>query len=54
MLGNVSMAKKAQIGLRVEPGIKAALEKAATKQNRSVANLLETIAREWLKANGYE
>ena len=42
------MAKTAPIGLRVEPELKEQLEKVAEEENRSVANLIETVMRAWL------
>ena len=43
------MAKTAPIGLRVEPELKEQLDEVAKEENRSVANLIETVMREWLQ-----
>lgn len=47
------MAKTHPLGFRVEPEIKAALEKAAKEDDRSVSGLIERILRRWLIENGY-
>jgi hypothetical protein len=47
------MARTASIGIRVEPSLKEALERAAQQDRRTVASLLEKIAVEWLEANGH-
>jgi hypothetical protein len=47
------MARTAAIGIRVEPAIKAAAEKAAADDRRTVASLLEKVLVEWLEAKGY-
>lgn len=47
------MARTAAIGLRVEPEIKEATEKAAAQDRRTVASLIEKVLVEWLKANGH-
>jgi hypothetical protein len=41
------------LGLRVFPSLKAALEKAAADDSRTVASMAEKLLTEWLKANGY-
>lgn len=48
------MAKIASIGLRVEPELKEQLYQAAKEENRSVANLIETVMREWLMKRSAE
>lgn len=47
------MPKTSALGLRVEPAVKAALEKAAKDDRRSVASLVEKILSEWLEGRGY-
>lgn len=47
------MARTAAIGVRVEPNVKAAAEKAAAADHRTVASLLEKLLVEFLKDNGY-
>lgn len=46
------MAKTANIALRVEPELKAALEKAAAEDVRSLASLVEKILTDWVKTKG--
>jgi hypothetical protein len=41
------------IAARIGKEAKDALIKAALRQNRTVANLVETIIREWLEKTGY-
>lgn len=47
------MGKTPSLGVRVHPQTKAALEKAAADDMRSVSSLIEKILTEWLRANGY-
>jgi hypothetical protein len=47
------MAKTPSLGVRVQPEVKAALEKAAADDVRSVSSLIEKIAVEWLRERGY-
>jgi hypothetical protein len=47
------MARTANIGLRVEPDLKEAAERAATDDHRSVASLLEKLLTEHLEREGY-
>ena len=47
------MVRTAAIGLRVEPHIKEAAERAAADDHRTVASLLEKVLVEYLKMNGY-
>jgi len=47
------MARTASIGIRVEPDLKEAAEKAAKADHRTVASLIEKILTEWLEQNGY-
>lgn len=47
------MGKTPSLGVRVQPQTKAALEKAAEADMRSVSSLIEKILTEWLRANGY-
>ncbi len=64
MLENVGMAKAAStkkkpapmgspLGFRVPDDVKAALEKAAEDDTRSVSSLALKIITDWLKAKGY-
>jgi hypothetical protein len=47
------MVKTPSLGVRVQPEVKAALEKAAADDVRSVSSLIEKIAVEWLRERGY-
>jgi len=47
------MTRSTAIGIRVEPEIKAAAERAAAKDRRTLASLVEKVLVEWLEANGY-
>ncbi len=47
------MAKTAAIGIRVEPAIKEAVERAAAADRRTVASLTEKVLVDWLKSNGH-
>ncbi len=47
------MARSAAIGIRVEPKIKAAAERAAAKDRRTLASLVEKVLVEWLEENGH-
>lgn len=47
------MGKTPSLGVRVRPETKAALEKAAHDDMRSLSSLIEKILVEWLRANGY-
>jgi len=48
-----TMARSAAIGIRVEPEIKAAAERAAAKDRRTLAALVEKVLVEWLEENGH-
>jgi hypothetical protein len=41
---------KVPLGARVEPSMKAAIEKAARQEKRSLTAQVEIILAEWLKA----
>jgi hypothetical protein len=45
--------RTAGLSLRIDPKVKEALDKAAAEDRRSVASLVEKIAAEWLKSQGY-
>lgn len=47
------MARTASIGIRVEPELKAAAERAAASDHRSVASLLEKLLVEHLREHGF-
>jgi hypothetical protein len=45
--------KTAAVGLKFEPSLKKALEKAAADDRRSVASLVEKLVVDYLTTNGY-
>jgi hypothetical protein len=47
------MPKTAALAFRIDAGMKAALEKAARDDSRSVSSLCDKIIAEWLRAHGY-
>ena len=47
------MVKTNPLSFRVEPEVKAALEKAAMDDDRSVSALVERVLKEWLGRRGY-
>ncbi|MFG1414059.1 ribbon-helix-helix protein, CopG family [Xanthobacter sp. VTT E-85241] len=47
------MGKTPSLGVRVQPETKAALEKAAKEDVRSVSSLIEKILTDWLRERGY-
>ena len=47
------MPRTAAIGIRVEPAIKNAAERAAAADRRTVASLVEKILVEWLQEHGH-
>jgi hypothetical protein len=47
------MGKTPSLGVRVQPATKAALEKAAAEDLRTVSSLVEKILIEWLRKKGY-
>jgi hypothetical protein len=47
------MTRSASIGIRVEPEVKAAAEKAAAADRRTVASLIEKLLVEYLEEQGY-
>ena len=47
------MARTAPTSMRLDPQIKAAVERAAKADDRSVSSLVERILRGWLIENGH-
>lgn len=47
------MARTNPLGVRVEPEIKEALERAAKADDRSVSSLVERILKQWLIEKGF-
>jgi hypothetical protein len=39
--------------MRLDPDVKAALAKAAAKDNRNVTSMVAKILSDWLKTNGF-
>ena len=52
-VGGSSMPKGSPIGFRIEPEIKAALEKAAEDDERSLSSLITVVLKKWLIENRY-
>jgi predicted HicB family RNase H-like nuclease len=44
--------KTAQLNMRINPRLKAAAEKAAAADHRSLASLIEKLIADYLKAKG--
>lgn len=49
----MAVAKSQVVSVRVEPHIKAALQSAAEREMRSVANMLEVMVVAYCRAQGY-
>jgi hypothetical protein len=47
------MEGKAPFSIRLEPAIRAALERAAKDDARTVSSLVQKIIADWLKARKY-
>jgi hypothetical protein len=47
------MGKTPSLGIRLDPAVKVALEKAAQDDARSVSSLVQKVIAEWLRAKGY-
>ena len=47
------MAQTKPLGVRMSPDTKAALDKAAKDEVRSLSSLIEKILTDWLKSKGY-
>jgi hypothetical protein len=47
------MVKLPSLGVRVTAEVKAALEKAAKDEVRTLSSMIEKILVDWLRANGY-
>jgi hypothetical protein len=47
------MVRTAPLGFRIEPEMKAALERAAKADDRSVSSLVERILKAWLIEHGH-
>jgi len=45
--------KTAQVNLRVDPRLKAAADKAAADDHRSLTSLIEKLLSDYLKRKGY-
>ena len=49
----MAVAKSQVVSVRVEPHIKAALQSAADREMRSLANMLEVMVVSYCRAQGY-
>jgi len=49
----MSTVKSEVVSVRVEPHIKAALQTAAEREMRSLANMIEVMVVAYCRANGY-
>jgi hypothetical protein len=49
----MSRTKSATLNLRIEPALKAAAEKAAADDQRSLTSLIEKLLVEYLRGRGY-
>lgn len=47
------MPKTDPIGVRLDPEVKAALERAAAADDRSLSAMAHKIIAEWLRKNGW-
>jgi len=50
---NTHMTKTPSLGVRVQPEVKEALERAAKDDDRSVSSMVERILKLWLVEKGY-
>ena len=46
-------AKSAPVELRIQPALRAAAERAAAKENRSLASLIEELLADHLRRGGF-
>ena len=53
IVGRLRMARTGSIGIRVEPIVKKAAEKAAADDRRTLASLVEKVLVEYLVKEGY-
>jgi len=49
----MATAKTATLAFHIEPGLKEALRAAAEREHRSVANVVEVLIRDYLRAQRY-
>lgn len=47
------MQKSLPVSFRLPPDIKAAFEKAAKDDTRSISSLMEKVITDWLREKGY-
>lgn len=48
----MTTAKTTTLTFRIEPGLKEALRTAATREHRSIANMVEVLIRDYCGQNG--
>ena len=46
-------SKNAQVNMRLQPSLKAAAEKAAADDHRSLTSLIEKLLADYLRERGY-
>jgi hypothetical protein len=47
------VAKTSPLGVRLDPEVKSALERAAKEDRRSLSSLIDKILSDWLREHGY-
>lgn len=50
----MATAKTTTLTFRIEPGLKDALRTAATREHRSIANMVEVLIRDYCGRNGID
>lgn len=50
----MAIAKTATVTFRIDPGLKEALRTAATREHRSIANMVEVLIRDYCARNGID
>jgi len=53
LLYQTGMAKTPPLGVRLDPDVKAALERAAQADDRSLSALIAKIVAEWVRREGW-
>lgn len=51
-LNKMATSKTATLTFRIEPELKEALREAATREHRSIANMVEVLIRDYCEQNG--
>lgn len=50
----MATAKTTTLTFRIEPGLKEALREAASREHRSIANMVEVLIRDYCRRNRIE